>query len=286
MWRRPSTGWLLAAGILLAACGASSAAPRRSSPSEHHVVPALATVHWLLAASALRKLEAAAGPAWTEAAFNPRTTTLIVSPAAAGSWRPWAGHLALDATSLAGVRAALAVATPGDAILLDLEHWPRTPPAEQADAAAVYEEAGALLQGRGIELIAAPATDLALVLAPGQRVDVGFLASGVVPAAARAASMLEIQAQGLEANTARYVGFVEAVVAEARSANPSVRFALGLSTNPSGQVVSPAALAADIAATRRIASAYWLNIPSAGASCPRCGVAQPQVAISLLEGHV
>lgn len=210
---------------------------------------------------------------------------LIVGPGQAAAWPGWRGHLALDATSLAEVRSALRVATSGDAILLDLEHWPFTPVVEQKEAPAIYTQAGVLVRARGFELIAAPATDLARVLTPGVRTDQGFLSSGLVPAAARAANVMEIQAQGLEADPSRYLRFVERVVAEARGANPSVRVALGLSTNPNGRHVSAALLARDIAATRDIASAYWLNVPAAGAACPRCGVAQPQVAVKLLGGR-
>jgi hypothetical protein len=278
---------LVGLGLAAAACGSPTAAPRASKParsSSPGVAPIAHEVHWWIAAGALRRLEAVAGSGFVDQVFTPATSTLIVAPAQAGEYPSWAGHLALDATSLGGVRAALRVARPGDVVLLDIEHWPRTPLAEQLAAAATYQEAGVLARAAGVELVAAPATDLALVLEPGQKVTTGFLASGVVQAAAKAASIFEIQAQGLEANPARYAAYVDVVERLARTANPAVRFVLGLSTNPSGQHVSPTALAADIARTRVDALGYWLNIPQAGISCPRCGVAQPQVAVSLLRG--
>jgi len=263
---------------------ASTLATNTPAQTPAPVAPPLRSVHWWIAAGALRRLALVAGSGFVDEIFRPHTTTLIVAPSQAREQTGWAGHLALDATSLAGVRNALRVATPGDVVLLDIEHWARTPLAEQLHAAATYEEAGALARSAGVELVAAPATDLSLVLTPGQKVTTGFLQSGVVQAAATAASILEIQAQGLEENPERYAAYVGEVEQLARAANPSVRFVLGLSTNPSGQRVRPAALATDITLTRKGALGYWLNIPQAGISCPRCGVAQTQVAVSLLRG--
>ncbi|ACU53433.1 hypothetical protein Afer_0465 [Acidimicrobium ferrooxidans DSM 10331] len=276
-----------ALALALAGCGEVQAPHHRptSERAAHEIAPSLVGVHWWLAASALRRLDAAAGSSWTNAVFRPANTTLIVGPSQAASYAGWAGHRALDATSLAGVREALRVATSGDVVLLDLEHWPRSPLAEQLQAGATFTQAGTLARAAGVDLVAAPATDLALVLTPGQRVRTGFLASGVVQAASRAAQILEIQAQGLEATPSRYASFVDQVEVLARSANPTIRFVLGLSTNPSGQRVSATTLAQDIALTKATASGYWLNIPQAGVSCPRCGIAQPQVAVALLRGE-
>ncbi len=282
---------VVAAGCALAGCGVGAAGAHRSAATAKRrsaVVGAAQTtlpgVHWVLASGALRRLEQAGGASWASAVFRPQTTTLIVAPSAIGQWSSWQGHIWLDATSLAGVRAALAVATPGDAVLLDLEHWSRTPMSEQLNAAATYEHAAALAEEAHVPLVAAPATDLALVLTPGLRVTQGFLSSGIVQAAARGASVFEVQAQGLETNPARYVSYVRAVVAQARQANPSIGIVLGLSTNPSGEHVAASELREDIALTRSFAQGYWLNVPQGGASCPRCGVAQPEVAVALLKG--
>lgn len=276
-----------ALALALAGCSGAQASQHRPTSQRRvrEIAPSLAGVHWWIAASALRRLDTTAGTNWTSRVFRPATTTLIVGPSQAARYSGWAGHLALDATSLAGVRQALTVATSGDVVLLDLEHWPHTPLAEQLQAGVTFAQAGGLTRAAGVELVAAPSRDLALVLTPGQRVSTGFLASGVVGAASRAAQILEIQAQGLEGTPSRYRGFVDEVESRARRANPAIRFVLGLSTNPSGQRVSARVLAQDIAMTKATASGYWLNIPQAGSSCPRCGVAQPQVAVSLLRGQ-
>ncbi|MVU77410.1 hypothetical protein GPX89_09135 [Nocardia sp. ET3-3] len=57
----------------------------------------------------------------------------------------------------------------------------------------------------------------------------------------------------------------------------------GLSTNPSGQTVTADQVHAALDATRSFVDGYWLNIPQAGTACPRCGTAQPQVAVTLLR---
>jgi hypothetical protein len=272
--------------LIAAGCGVSSRQAGKSirrQASGRSSSSISKTYHWFIAASALKKLEDTAGKSWLGEHLNPENATLIVAPSQMSKWPAWSGHMAIDSTSLDGVRRALAVVTSGDFVILDLEHWSRTPLDEQLNAAETYKEAFILCQSRKVPLIAAPATDLALAIKPGERITTGFLESGVIGAAAAAASEFEIQAQGLEANPARYLNYVHEVVAQARASNPNINFVLGLSTNPNGQRVSASELIADVRESGAISRQYWLNIPQGGPSCPRCGIAQPQVAIALLD---
>jgi hypothetical protein len=170
------------------------------------------------------------------------------------------------------------------AVLYDDEDWPLTPKAQQENPAA-YEATGyRLARARGVVFIAAPAMDLVQVLdpdGPGSTAD-RFLSLDLIGQAARHADVVDIQAQGLEGG-AQYASFVTAAARQARAANASVKVLAGLSTNPSGRAISSTVLTQDADAVSGVVDGYWLNIPSAGTACPRCGTARPQAALPWLE---
>jgi hypothetical protein len=170
------------------------------------------------------------------------------------------------------------------ALLYDDEHWPLTPLAQQRDPGGYGAQALRLAHDKGMVLIATPATDLVEVLDPGGTgsADQRFLALDVIASVARDADMVDIQAQGLEGST-MYERFVTAVARQARAANPRVKVLAGISTNPSGRTISAQTLARDADEVRGVVDGYWLNIPSAGPACPRCGVARPEVAVPWLD---
>jgi len=186
-----------------------------------------------------------------------------------------------DFRSEASLAAALGAGGPSGrrAVLLDLEDWSFTPRAEQEDPARYLALAGAAARRAGVTLIAAPAIDLARVLAPGKgpfwR---SYLRLGLAAAAARAAPVVEIQAQSLEGTPSLYAEFVAAAARQARVANPSVVVLAGLSTNDAGRPASLGDIEAAIAATRSIVAGYWMNIPSPGPACPACRPGSPRVA--------
>lgn len=186
-----------------------------------------------------------------------------------------------DFRSEASLAAALGAGGPRGrrAVLLDLEDWSFTPRAEQRDPARYLALAGAAARRAGVTLIAAPAIDLARVLAPGEgpfwR---SYLRLGLAAAAARAAPVVEIQAQSLEGTPSLYAEFVTAAARQARAADPSVVVLAGLSTNDAGRPASAGEIEAAIAATRSIVAGYWMNIPSPGAACPACAPGSPRVA--------
>lgn len=111
----------------------------------------------------------------------------------------------------------------------------------------------------------------------------GYLGLDLAGGAARHASVIDIQAQGLEADASAYASFVRKAALQARRANPSVIVLAGISTNPNGDRVTAAEILASIHATRAFVNGYWLNIPAAGEACPRCGNPQPQIAVQVLR---
>jgi len=170
------------------------------------------------------------------------------------------------------------------AVLYDNEDWSFTPVDEQRDPAKYEELAASLVHAHHLLFITAPAVDLTDVLAPGQSDHYAtYLRLGLAASAARYADVIDIQAQGSEISLNTFTSFVKAAAAQARSANRHVTVLAGLSTNPSGQHVTSGQLIAAYNAARTDVDGYWLNIPSGGPYCPKCGTPQPQVAVPLLR---
>jgi hypothetical protein len=190
-------------------------------------------------------------------------------------------------TSYAHLRATLSQGTlPAgtQAVLYDNEAWSLTPRPEQQDPARYERLAAQVVHAHHLLFVSTPATDLTDVLAPGATDHYAtYLRLGLAAQAARYADVLDIQAQGSEADLAKYVPFLRAAAAQARQANPRVIVLAGVSTNPSGQHITSAQFTAAVQAVRPYVDGFWLNIPAAGTACPRCGVAQPQVAVPLLR---
>ncbi len=171
------------------------------------------------------------------------------------------------------------------AVIYDNENWQFTPLIEQQNVAYYYAQAAALVHRHHLIFIATPATNLVNAIdkvTSGSNYD-KFISLGIAGSAAKYADIYEIQAQGSEANTALYTSFVTKAVAQAKEANSQVIILAGLSTNPSGQKITSQQLFDAIMATQSFVSGYWLNIPSGGSYCPKCGISQPQVAVSLLH---
>jgi len=243
---------------------------------------------WMLSVGALARLARAGLPSSLLSAELDRPSTILLGGARHAD--PLAPHAtrAADFTSAAALVRALAhKAVPADVpdVVLDLEAWPLTPSAEQHHPIAAAHEALVAAERAHKVLVFTPGTDLLRVLVgdrltPGQRrADYDRLLAGP---GARASDVFEVQAQGTE-GTAAATAFAPSAIASARAARPGVPVLVGLSTNPDGRRVTPADLLAVVAATAHRSSGYWLNIPSAGTACPRCGVAQPQVGVAFLE---
>jgi hypothetical protein len=170
------------------------------------------------------------------------------------------------------------------AVLYDNEDWSFTPVDEQRNPAKYEELAASLVHAHHLLFIAAPAVDLTDVLAPGESDHyAAYLRLGLAASAAKYADVIDIQAQGSETSLNTFTSFVKAAAAQARNANRHVIVLAGLSTNPSGQHVTSGQLVAAYNSARTDVNGYWLNIPSGGPYCPRCGTPQPQVAVPLLR---
>lgn len=191
-------------------------------------------------------------------------------------------------SSVSSLRGALAVgALPAGtgAVLYDPEAWAYTPGSEQRDPAGAAEQAAGLAHSHGLKLIVSPALDLTTVLRPASSAPrwQAFLDLGVAGSVARAADGVELQAQSLERDPARYAAFVRAAAAQARSAHPGVTVLAGLSTNPPGAPVSSGQLTEAIRRSQADVQGYWLNIPGNGSRCPACGAPQPAVGAAVLS---
>jgi hypothetical protein len=190
-------------------------------------------------------------------------------------------------TSYATLRSVLAggrLPAGTQAVLYDNEDWPLTPAQEQQDPARYEQLAAGLVHARHLLFVSTPAADLTSVLAPhAQQHYAAYLQLHIAADAARYADVVDIQAQGSEADLTEFVSFVKEAAYQARQANPRVIVLAGISTNPSGQPITAAQLIAAVRGVRPFVNGFWLNIPSAGAACPRCGAARPQVAVPLLR---
>jgi hypothetical protein len=169
-------------------------------------------------------------------------------------------------------------------VLYDPEAWSFTPLAEQRDPVGAAARASAVAHAHGLRLIVAPALNLTTVLAPGGMPRWrAFLDLQLAGQLAKAADIVELQAQSLERDTAAYAAFVRAAASQADAAHPGITVLAGLSTNPPGTAVDTQHLTSAIHATRSVVSGYWLNIPGQGARCPTCNTPRPDIAIQALE---
>lgn len=242
--------------------------------------------HWLISASAITMLDNAAGPAVVARYLDGPQTTVIISGAIPPNLAGWHVKFALDTRSLAQIRSdLLGMSRRISMILYDPEHWQFTPAAEQSAPGAAARSAEALVRSAGLQLIIAPATNLAgASAAGGSAANVNaFIQTDDLGKVASSANWVDIQAQGQERNSQRYAAYVKQAVGQIRSANPGAAIYAGLSTNPSGPPVTAAELLADVSMTASEVSGYWLNIPNPGASCPACGLPQPQIGLDVLE---
>ena len=147
-------------------------------------------------------------------------------------------------TGFLAIKSALKVGTlahDAEGIIYDNENWQFTPVEEQQNPAHYEKLAADLVRAHGLLFLTAPGVDLVTVLAPENRTTPydAYLRLGIAADAARYADIVDIQAQGSERDTTFYANFVVQAAAQARQANPNVLVLAGISTNPSGQQVTP-----------------------------------------------
>jgi hypothetical protein len=172
---------------------------------------------------------------------------------------------------------------PGDykALLYDNEHWKFTPRAEQDNPAHYEELVGQLARKHGMIFVSTPAVDL--VDATGKLVKHSaydtYLSRDIAGDAAKYADVLDIQAQGSEANLRLFTSFADAAIKQARKANPRVILLVGITTN----AVTRQQLYSAYRSMVGKADGYWLNIPGKGSYCPSCGAPRPATGYYLLQ---
>lgn len=244
----------------IGACGTGSntAAPPKGSSS---------SIHWLIAASALRKI---AGNPETVKALQPSLTTIIVHDAepVPSAWTASAKILSFPSyRALMGTIPHLGHVAHLIGIGYDNERWPLTPNDEKIHAALFERRFFDRVHQMGL-----------------QYWQLGNLPSvgGSNYGGARWATVLDVQIQHAERNPARYRRLLVEAIGQIRRFNPHTQIIAGLSTNPSGGPVTARMLYQDIMQTRSMVAGYWLNIPGPGVACPRCAPSDPAVADTLL----
>lgn len=282
--RQPSAGLLIA--LVLVLLGSMFSLPRVAHASSLPAVPTCTGLRWIVNVGSLRRSQGAFPLAQQQRAFDSPCTFLVISLHVPRAYGGWSAVRTRSTPALAGLDRI--VDSPGvAAVLYDPESWPRTPRAEQIDPVAAVCRAAAIAHAHGKLLIATPAVDLLRRVTPdavhhGQRYR-AFEQTGWIGAMAKCADIIEIQAQGAEANLAQFERFVGTEARQARAANPDVLVLAGISTNPDGRRVSAQQLLDAVRAVRPVVNGFWLNIPAGGKYCPHCGVPQPQVAVQLLQ---
>lgn len=237
---------------------------------------------WIVGAYVLPMLEkAGASSSLLKAAFDNAGTYVFGAAATVGV--PMADYQSYQKISAAFANGTL----PGryKALMYDNEHWSYTPLAEQEDPSKYENLVADLAHRYGMLFIAAPAADI--VRASGTVVDNStqqtYLARDIAGNAARYADVIDIQAQYLEPNAAKFANFVKTAAAQARTANPKVKVYVGLATGPDGQIVSESQLYGALRIASDYANGYWLNISGKGGYCPNCSAPKPELAVKLLQ---
>jgi hypothetical protein len=122
--------------------------------------------------------------------------------------------------------------------MYDPERWRQTPVEEQRDPIAAMTRFGDVARQHGYVCMITPHPGLlsvkgsTLARAADETEEAAYERSGITEAAARAADIIETQAQRLQNRPDAYRALVSATAAQARAANPSVLVLSGLSTSP------------------------------------------------------
>ncbi|MDP9024772.1 MAG: hypothetical protein M3N13_05300 [Candidatus Eremiobacteraeota bacterium] len=152
------------------------------------------------------------------------------------------------------------------ALIYDNESWSFTPANEQADPATYTAQFASLAHAHGWAVIASHA---------GANSSAGL---DIIAGMCQFADSYSIQSQGTEASLAAFSNQVITTATACRSANPRIKVFAGVSTGPSGQVVTAQQIADAIESVSTAVDGYWLNIPQNSPYCPRCTNFDPAIA--------
>jgi hypothetical protein len=270
----------------------------------HHVgiaqvamAAAVASLVWALVGTPLSSLEASTAPerpvpfdeiwigtrttAETLARFGGTTSHVFLGGSTSFAIGGWGGAVPTASwASVAAFSADLqADKIPQDVrvVMYDPEAWEATPIDEQLDPAAAMRTFGMLARKHGYLVVITPHPNLATVAGAecvsraGETLEQAFLRCEIQADAARYADVVEIQAQYLETDRAKYEAFVRALAVQARQANPGVLVISGLSTN---FTTHPSVLFDAWRSVIGIVDGHYLNVPHGR---------RPEVAVAFLR---
>jgi hypothetical protein len=149
-------------------------------------------------------------------------------------------------------------------VLYDPEGWLATSPVERRAPIPAMLDFGALARAHGYVPVITPHPSLMQVPGAtcgqmlGETIQGAYLRCGVEAAAARAADIVEVQAQFLETDPDAYARFVGEAAAQARLANPAVQIISGISTSFTDD---PQVLLAAWRSVRGVVDGHYLNVP-------------------------
>jgi hypothetical protein len=220
---------------------------------------------WIILADAITALQAlCGGDEIVDQFFNNPKALVVANPGTSGYVPPQATRTAnyKSVMTYQGVP-GLEAGAPGlpdgyEAVLLDLESWGATPPAEQQAPAKFYDDAAAFLRSLPrdppFKLVSTPGTDLF----PGWE---AFVASQLAAACGKVSYVYDVQAQDVWNDG--YVDYVTQAARQARGANQGLLVVAGLSTRPATAPPPTAKQLYDLVfATRQYVDGYWLNVPT------------------------
>ena len=242
---------------------------------------------WIISPGALTRLARSGLPQYVLNDFNRPTTLLLSTHDRISKLAPEASIMFYFTNASLMARAIRQDRVPDNVryLLLDLERWPLTPPAQQQRPIASLRSVLAAARAAGKCVIFTPAVDLvrALHYRGAESAVFSDFNRLIVRPAASLSDVFEVQSQQTE-GTRFATELARQAVVTIRAARPWSTVFVGLSTNPNGRRVSPSDLLTVYRAGASAgATGYWLNIPQTSAQCPRCGYPQTQVAVSFLE---
>lgn len=254
--------------------GEYAAMANASSPSRTGVMPA-----WVIGAGSLSRLEASDSATSSYFFDTPRTFVTGASSASLSTLSVPAAIPTASFTSETALAAAVEAGTlpPGTrAVVLDLEHWARTPIAEQRHPGRYFALAAQIAHQYGLLLIADPASNLALARSPRLRPSLQytkFIQLRFAASAARSADVYEIDARGPTPSGPVYTAFVQAAAAQALAAAPDTTLLSTITSGPRRPVLrSPSNLLDAVRAAPAVVSGFQLNDLRPGGGCSRCTV--------------
>lgn len=225
--------------------------------------------YWIIQGPAAQAM--ASDPVAVKYFANPtHAMVLPVAQAAPSSWKVVPMQTFTSFATFASTVLAGDINPSTKTLIYDNENWAFTPPNEQSDPAGYTNQFATLAHQHGWTVIASHS-------GAGSPEGVS-VAAGMC----RYADSLSIQSQGSEANLAQFTKVVGLTAAACRAANPAVKVIAGISTGPSGQIVTAAQIAAAIVGVRNVVDGYWLNIPQQSQYCAQCTAFNPALASQAL----